>query len=191
MNNVIYISGVTDTLPPTTILPQRVYKGEVQVAIDFSNLSEGIKKVLQINVTFGDGATHTEHYRSDILDTVIHHTYKPSFLNYLKDVYCNVSLTFHDFSVATFITSIVIAQPSFLSEYESLTVKNVQFIDNDNISDMLVILESGKHNIYNVRLSAKTLNTGETAPQLPIDKLVTDLGDSIVTDLYNNIKIST
>lgn len=191
MDSIIYISGTTDTLPSTTVLQQRAFKGEAEIAVDFSNLTEGVKKVLQIDVNFGDGDTRTKNYSSDILASVISHTYQPSSVNYLTYTYCNVKLTFNDFSTVIFIAPIVIAQPSFLSEYESLVVKNAQFIDNSNTSDMFVVLESGKHNIYNVRLSAKTLNTGEAAPLPPIDRLITDTGDSIVTDLYNNIKIST
>ena len=191
MNSIIYISGLTDTLQSTTTLPQCVFKGETEITIDFSNIAEGLKKVLQIDVNFGDGNTYTAQYTSTILTDTVKHTYYPSVSTYLLYTHCSIRLTYNDFTTVSFIVSIVIAQPSFLSEYESLIIKNAQFIDNSNTSDMIVVLESGKHNIYNVRLSAKTLNTGEAAPLPSADKLITEQGDSIVTDLYNNIKITT
>lgn len=190
MNNIYLINKIASDTSSSEIYPVRTFKGDVNLQLDFSNVVETEVKLIKIEIIFDRDTVIEKTYnrKTSLFDTVTH-LYSPSEHEYLISKRCIVNLTFCNFTIHSIIIPINIAQPSFLSEYGSLRVKNAQFIDGANTGDMLLILESEKYNLYNVCMKARRFSTIEDLPPAVDNILITDDEEPFITNFEDNIKV--
>lgn len=190
MNNIYLINKIASDTSSSEIYPVRTFKGDVNLQLDFSNIIETEVKLIKIQIIFDEDTVLEKTYniKTSLFDTV-NHLYSPSESEYFITKRCIINLTFSNFTVHSVIIPINIAQPSFLSEYGSLRVKNAQFIDNADIGDMLLILESEKYNLYNVCMKTGGFNPIEALPPAADNILITDNENPVITNFEENIKV--
>ena len=192
INNIYYITKIASNTSTSEVVPARTFKGDTNVVLDFSNIIETDIKLIKVKIDFNDGTVLEKNYSSkESLFDQVQYLFTPSENDYLITRICNITLTFSNFTTHFVIIPINIAQCSFLSEYGALTVKKAQFIDNINTGDMFLILESEKHNLYNVNLKIKTFTTVTSTVTSEDTILVTNNDDPIVTNFSNNIKVQS
>jgi hypothetical protein len=191
MNNVYYITKIASSSSSSEIIPARTFKGDITIQLDLSNIIETEIKLIKVQIDFNDGTTLEKVYsdKVDLFETITH-TYTPSNTSYIISRRCNVNLVFSNFTIHNVIIPINIAQNSFLSEYGSLTVKNAQFLDNTNVGDMFLILESEKHNLYNVCMRVGSFTSATSSVSAEEKIIITDDEEPIVTNFEDNIGVS-
>lgn len=191
MNRNIYLINKTaSSASSSELFSARTFKGDTRIIFDFSNVIENDIKLIKIQIDFNDGTTLEKVYsnKTGLFDQITH-LYSPSTSSYITTRRCNINLVFSNFTVHNIIIPINIAQCSFLSEYGALSIKKAQFIDNANIGDMFLILESEKHNLYNVCVKTDSFSTATTTVTADDKILVTNNSDPIVTNFNDNFKV--
>lgn len=192
INNIYHITKIAGNTSTSEVVPARTFKGDTNVVLDFSNIIETDIKLIKVKIDFNDGALLEKNYSSkESLFGQIQHLFTPSENDYLITRICSITLTFSNFTTHFVVIPINIAQCSFLSEYGSLTVKKAQFIDTINNGDMFLILESEKHNLYNVSLKTNAFTTEVSTITSEDTILITNYNDPITTNFSNNIKVKS
>jgi hypothetical protein len=191
MNNIYTITKTASDVSSHEVFSTRTFKGDTSIELDFSSIVENEIKLVKIQIDFGDGTSLEKVYSNNVnLLENITHNYFPSETSYIITRRCNISLIFSNFTIHNVVFTFNIAQNSFLSEYGALKVKRAQFIDNDNIGDMFLVLESEKHNLYNVSLKLDKITTTYTSTTAVDDLLITEDEDLFNTNFNDNIKVT-
>lgn len=190
MNNIYLINKIAGTASSSEIYPARTFKGDTNIKLDFSNVVETDIKLIKIQINFDDGVSFERVYSTDTdMFETVQHLYTPSTSSYIISRRCSVNLVFSNFTIHNILIPINLAQNSFLSEYGSLSVKKAQFIDSVNNGDMFLILESEKHNLYNVCMKTGSFTTSVASVTAIDNILTTDSSDPIITNFDDNIKV--
>lgn len=136
--------------------PLRIFKGETDLVIDFSNLIGITYPLIKIEIDFNDGTpnlieefSHTDDHKLEL--NLIKHKYYPDATFYNKIYYPTIYVTNLIFERFAYQLPIRISKESFYSNYQNLTVASTQFVDN-SANSLFLMLDTAKGDNVNLMI---------------------------------------
>lgn len=167
--NTYIISLSASGVAETYTLPQQTFQGTTQISFDLLNVSETNYKVIKVTADFGDNTAVVtqqpqiittyanssetlkiaENGRTNRALDTIHHTYYATTSAYYTIYNCVINVTYSNLTQSVVIAPIRIAQTSFFSEYNELSLVGTQLV-SVSTNDVYAILQSKNGSMYNL-----------------------------------------
>lgn len=135
-----------------------VSKGETELVLKLSENLGIAQTIIKVEVDFGDESpTYERNYTfneaDNILDGLIKHVYYPDPDTTHSNIiyYPTIVITYSNFKQLTFQLTIKIAKSSVFSDYKSVVVSSIQFVD-DEYDSIFAVLESFSGDILNLKI---------------------------------------
>jgi len=156
--NTIYYTLTSNDIGINKIVFEdiRVSKGETEIVINFSQLSNINQNIIKIEIDYGDSSPIYErnyNFNQDfnILQESVRHIYYPNqqFDNVIY--YPTIIITYSNFTQLIIQLTLKVAKSSVFSDYKSVSVSSIQFVDDEDDS-IFAVLESFNGDILNLKI---------------------------------------
>ena len=154
MANTTYeVSLTADGVGGYQLYDARVFKGSVDVALNFSFIP-ATARVVKMKL-FVDGR-QPQLFQGASIPTTFEFTLNPPTDEYMNLTQIQATVIYDNFQSLDIIMPIYIAQPSYYSDFEGLRVVNAQFVDTSATGDVFAVLQAN-NNIHHMLIHANEI----------------------------------